>query len=77
MPIRVKYNRPKYSSYRELCGINTWRTVRYPDGYKTQIIDADDENDLRVKIQHRTFNESHDHKGRPLTLNDLKLVEWT
>lgn len=77
MAIRVSYKKPKFSFFRELCGINTWRTVRSPSGYQTQIINADNENDLRIKIQHRTFQESHDHKGRPLTLNDLKLVEWT
>lgn len=77
MPIRVSYNKPVRSSYRELCGINTWRTVFYPNGYKTQIIDANDETDLRNKIKHRTFHESHNHKGRALTLNDLKIVEWT
>jgi hypothetical protein len=77
MPIRVSYKKPKYSSFRELCGINTWRTIRSPSGYKTQTIDADSENDLRDKIKHRTFHESHDHRGRPLTLNDLQIVEWS
>ena len=77
MPIRVSYQKPNYSTYMELVGINNWRSVRYPNGYATKIIDAKDEADLRKKISHLSFYETHNHKARPLTLNDLQIVEWT
>ena len=77
MPIRVSYKKPNYNTYMELVGINNWRSVKYPNGYATKIIDAKDEADLRKKISHLSFYETHDHKARPLTLNDLQIVEWT
>lgn len=77
MPIRVSYEVPNYSYTREHVGIRTWRNASHPSGYLKKIIDADNENDLRIKIKDRTFYETHQHKGRPLTLNDLQIVEWT
>lgn len=77
MPIRVSYKKPNYMTYREHVGINTWRGVTRPNGYVTKTIDASNEEALRKKISSHTFYETHDHKGRPLTLNDIKIVEWT
>jgi hypothetical protein len=77
MTIRVSYKEPNYYYTREQVGITTWRNVSYPRGYLDKIITADNENDLRDKIKYRIFYETHNHRGRPLTLNDLTIVEWT
>ena len=77
MPIRVSYRKPHYRTYMERMGIQTWRDVKIPAGYITKTIDAKDETDLRKKISFFTFYETHQHKGRTLTLNDLTIVEWT
>tara|TARA_Y100001937_G_C7053408_1_gene300224 strand:+ start:729 stop:950 length:222 start_codon:yes stop_codon:yes gene_type:complete len=73
----MSYQEPNYRTYRERVGIQTWRSVRVPAGYITKIIDAKDEADLRKKINHLSFYETHYHEARPLTLNDLRIVEWS
>ncbi len=71
--VKATYKEPAYYYERRLCGINTYRTVVHHDGFIQKVIRCNTLEELKDKIEYRSFQEDHTSKKRPLTLQDLSV----
>ena len=71
--IKATYREPAYYYERRLCGINTYRTVVHHDGFIEKVIRCNSLEELKKKIEYRSYQEDHTSEKRPLRLEDLSV----
>ena len=72
--IKATYREPAYYYERRLCGINTYRTVVHHNGFVEKVIKCNTLEELKEKIDGKSFQEDHTSKRRPLKLEDLTMT---
>ena len=77
MKIVASYCNPQYRYERIMCGINSFRSQSYPDGFKKETIVCNSLEELETKVLHRDIAFEHYGPRRKLRMEDLiiKIVE--
>jgi|11_taG_2_1085331.scaffolds.fasta_scaffold84257_1 hypothetical protein len=75
--IFASYCTPKYRYERIMCGINSFRSQSYPDGFKKEAIFCNSLEELERAVLHRNIAFEHYGPRRTLRMEDLiiKIVE--
>ena len=77
MRIIATYTNPNYSYERRMCGINSFRNVVHPNGFKKEYIECKSLEELSRKVG--TYDIAFEHFGprRNLRVEDctIKIIE--